>query len=629
VRARQLRRNKKKTGKKAPAATDTGRLESLALSHFRSRQYDKAIVWFEKIVRLRPFDADARNNLAVACKMAGRLEKARAHFQKALELQPAKSTLWVNLGNVCRQLGDLAEARRCYEQGIALDPDSAIAHHHLGNVLKDLGDHEAALAAYQQAVAREPKNPGYLLGLGTMQHLAGDLPAAAATLARARELAPHDPNIANNLANLYRDTRRLAEAVATYRQAMDHAPPGSWIHSNLLLALHYLCEDPHAIFAEHRRFGHALERLARRPSRPRPMRQRPIHIGYLSADFRRHPVASFIEPILANHDRDRFQVFCYFTGRQRDAVTDRLAAMVSFRDIAALDDETAARTIRNDGIDILVDLSGHTQGNRLQLLARKPAPIQATWIGYPDTTGLTAVDYRITDAVADPAEAPVSMVEQPARLPRVFLCYRPPADVPPEKGPGRPLTLGSCNALAKITDAVLDCWAALLRDLPESRLHLKNASLGNDWLRTVMVEEFVRRGVPDAEKRLQLTGFLPRIDDHLAFYNDIDIALDTFPYNGTTTTCEALWMGTPVVTLAGVCHAGRVGASLLTTIGKSEWIAATTEEYHGIVSRLAADVETVRRGAKALRQRLQDSPLMDEAGFCRELETMYASWLTS
>ncbi len=635
MRLRRFRKQRRQ--QRAAASLSKGereqRLQQEALTHLRQQRWPAAVRCLRELVRRRPEDVEARNNLAVAYRRCGKPDEARRQLEAILRLAPEQTAAWINLGNLHRQAGDLPAARRCYEQAVRLAPDQAMTHHHLGNLLRDMGDYPGALAAHRQAVRREPADAGLLLGLATAQHLNGELTAARATLEKARSLAPSDPRILNNLGNVLRDSRRLSEAVAAYQQAVALGGPGTWLHSNLLLALHYQCDDPESLFAEHQRFGAALmakvgrTTLANGHPPASARHDARIRVGYLSGDLRHHPVASFLEPVLEHHDRRRFAVFCYATTHHHDSITARLASLANgFRTIAGLDDESAARLIAADRIDILVDLAGHTQGNRLALLARRAAPVQATWLGYPDTTGLPTVDYRITDTTADPPHLPSRMSETPARMDRAFLCFRPPADIDARKTLSGPAVLGSCSTIAKITDTVLDCWAALLRELPDSRLLLKNRSLDDPGVRAATLNAFASRGVTNAGQRVRLTGFRPRAADHLAFYREIDIALDTFPYNGTTTTCEALWMGVPVVTLAGACHAGRVGASLLTAVGQTQWIAHDQEEYRAIVRRLAQAVSAVRQDAPALRQRFENSALRDETGFCRDLEALYTQW---
>ena len=309
-----------------------------------------------------------------------------------------------------------------------------------------------------------------------------------------------------------------------------------------------------AIFEAHKAWG--LSMASRVPRRNRPFANdrhpaRRLKIGYVSADFREHPVGFFFESVAMSHDRAAVSVTLYSAVKVPDATTDCLrGAADQWRSVVGLSDEDAAKAIENDGIDILVDLAGHTAGNRLGIFAYRPAPVQATWIGYPDTTGLAAIDWRITDAICDPpAEADAYAVERLMRLPEGFLCFRPPPEAPEvvERSPNLPITFGSFNAFQKLAPETIALWAAVLESVADSRLIVKAGSLGEEETRERFVRTFSAHGI--APERLILFGFKQGRDNHLAAYGDVDIALDPTPYNGTTTTMEALWMGCPVITL--------------------------------------------------------------------------------
>jgi predicted O-linked N-acetylglucosamine transferase (SPINDLY family) len=359
-----------------------------------------------------------------------------------------------------------------------------------------------------------------------------------------------------------------------------------------------------------------------------------LRVGYVSADFRQHSVAFFIEPVIEAHDRRGFEVICYSNVAWPDAVTMRMRKLADqWRDIARRCDEDVAEQIRRDGVDILVDLAGHTDGNRLLVFARKPAPVQVTYLGYPDTTGLRTMDYRLTDAYADPpGETEPYHSEELVRLARCFLCYRPATESPevgelPALAAGT-VTFGSFNSFAKVTEEVMGAWSRILLAVPESRLVLKAKGLGQAEARERAGEVFERHGI--APQRVEMTGQSESFVEHLRAYQCVDIALDTFPYNGTTTTCEALWMGVPVITLAGRSHVWRVGMSLLSNAGLPELIAATLDDYVAAAARLAGDVDGLRQMRRGLRQRLGASALTDAAGFTRRLEEAYrgiwANW---
>ncbi len=402
-------------------------------------------------------------------------------------------------------------------------------------------------------------------------------------------------------------------------------------HQNLLLVLNY-SEDHTAqqVYEEHLRFARLHEEPLRSTIEPHGNDRAPgrrLRVGYVSPDFRAHSVAFFIEPVLEHHDRDRFEVFCYYNNTLADAVTERLRRHADgWRIIAGKSDAEVARQIRADRIDILVDLAGHTAMSRALVLARKPAPVQVTWLGYPNTTGLSAVDYRITDEFADPPGTSEHLhAERLVRLPGSFSCYRPPDDAPDVAGLPAGMTgcitFGSFNAPAKISARSIGLFAEVLRAVPGSRLMLKNNALHEAATRETMIQAFLRVGV--APDRLMLLGRDPSHGHHLAHYNDVDIALDTVPYNGATTTCDALWMGVPVVTLAGTTHVGRVGVSLMSNLGLTDLIAHTPLEYSAIAARLAEDLQALAALRAGLRPRMSTSVLTDARRFTGHLEQAY------
>ena len=390
------------------------------------------------------------------------------------------------------------------------------------------------------------------------------------------------------------------------------------------------------LLAAHREWDERYGRQAPRPTAYANVRDvgRRLKIGYLSPDFRQHSVAYFIEPLLKAHDRQAVEVFCYAEVMRPDTVTAHLQGLADhwLMTVGLSDDELAER-IGTDGIDILVDLAGHTANNRLRVFARKPAPVQVTWLGYPNTTGLEAIDYRLVDAMTDPAgEADAWASETLVRLEGGFHCYSglkgaPEPGVPPCLSAGT-VTFGSFNNPAKVSAATFDAWAKLLCRLPQARLLLKGKPFADAGTRALFLARLGKRGV--AAERVELMAWLPDAAAHLAVYHRVDIALDPFPYNGTTTTCEALWMGVPVVTLRGDRHAGRVGASLLSQIGLPDLIANSVEEYVEIAVALASDPARLMDLRRSLRARIAASPLCDGRAFARKIEaafrTMWQHW---
>jgi predicted O-linked N-acetylglucosamine transferase (SPINDLY family) len=428
------------------------------------------------------------------------------------------------------------------------------------------------------------------------------------------------------------DLGRLDEARAAYERALALKPDYADVRSSVLMLLNYdPAQTPESLLAAHRAYAAALPPLpapAPHPNARDP--ERPLRIGYVSADFCAHPVGGFVRPVLAAHDPERVVVHAYSGRLVEDAVTTEIRGhAAAWRSTVGVDDAALDAQIRADGIDILVDLAGHTAGNRLSAFARKPAPIQVTWLGYPATTGLPAIDHRLSDAFADPPGAEAHGVEALVRLPGGFHCYVPAEaapDVapPPARAQGH-VTFGSFNNLSKVNDRVIAAWARVLAAVPHSRMLVKARPLADPDTRARYQALFAQAGV--ASERVSLIATAESWRDHMGQYGQVDVALDTFPYNGTTTTCDALWMGVPVIALRGDRHAGRVGVSLLSHIGLPELVAASLDDYVAAAAALAADPDRLATLRAGLRRRLIASPIGDPQRFTRALEDAYrALW---
>jgi protein O-GlcNAc transferase len=562
-----------------------------------SGELEKAVVAYRRLLTVQD-NFDARNNLGMVLQELGRLTEAARAFEQALELRPNSATAYNNLGNVLQEERRFAEAISAFQHALVLDPEYAEAYYNLGNTLEEQGRLTEAVASYQRALLLKPDY------------------ASAYT----------------NLGNVLKDQGRLEAAFAAYRRALELEPDSAMAHSNLLLNFHYGSQcDLDSLFREHQRWGqqHAacLAHEIRTHTNDRNKNRR-LRVGYLSPDFRAHSVAFFIETVLATHDRRRFEVYCYASVTRPDTVTQRLRDLSDkWRDVARLRDNEVSELIRQDGIDILVDLAGHTAGNRLLVFARKPAPIQVTYLGYPDTTGLSTVDYRLTDAWADPpGETDSFHTERLVRLANGFLCYRPPAEAPAIRWPkverpDREIVFGSFNNVSKVNAEVVALWAQIINAIPNARLIMKALKLQDVGTRENFAECFQRNQL--RPEQVEILTADPSLREHLDQYNNIDIALDTFPYNGTTTTCEALWMGVPVITLARSTHAGRVGVSILSQLGLSELIANSPETYVGLAVDLASNPNRLSELRHGLRERMAASPLCDAKGFTKDLEVAY------
>jgi len=562
-------------------------------------------------------------------------DDAIASFRQALALDPAHVKAQNNLGCTLEATGDLAAAAQCYRDAIGLDPAMAHAYYNLGNACRQLGDAKQAIQHIERALAIEPAHADWRSNLGSLQYEQLQLDEAIDNLQKAIALDPRFDRAYSALGGALLLAGRVEEAIAAFGNVLELKPNRSDVESWLLESLHYASgENAPMIFDRHLAWAKRHARGLPRWTTHRGVgldARRLLNVGYVSPDFTQHRVAGFIEPVLAAHDRGAFSVFCYSSGRQEDETTRRLRGLCDhWRDVSLASDIDAADRMRADGIDILVDLAGHTGGGRLPLFAWKPAPLQITWLGYPNTTGIPEMDYCLTDSVADPeGETERFHTEKLIRLPEGFLCYAPPRDAPepggvPQAAAGH-VTFGCFNDLAKVTPSMVALWAAILEAQPGARLVLKADGLASERSRQALRERFASHRI--AAGRVDLLPSGNSVAAHLAKYREIDIGLDVFPYNGTITTCEALWMGVPVVTLSGSARVSRAGASILRSAGLSEYVAGAPEQYVQIALKLAADIDGRRALRAGMRDRLRASPLLDAARFTRGLETAYrAAW---
>jgi protein O-GlcNAc transferase len=631
-------------------------------------QLPEAIAAARQAIRLKPDLAAAHFHLGCALYDQGQLDAAAAAYREAVLIDPAQADAYCNLGNVLRDQGKLDEVVAACRQAIRLNPGLAAAHCNLGAALQGQGKLDEAIAAYGLAIGLKPDMAEGFYNLGSALYDQGNLDDAITAYRQALRLKPDYAEAYSNLGCALRDQDRLDEAVGACREAIGLKPQYAEAHMNLGGALYehgklaeaiaacrqaialkpnYAAWSSHLLmiqnyderlsattsFEAHRDWDERHGRGGPWPVAYGNVRSvgRRLKVGYVSPDFRQHSVAHFLEPLLRNHVRNEIEVFCYAEVSWPDAVTERFMQLADhWVTTVGMSDEAVAERIGSDRIDILVDLAGHTASghaakSRLLVFARKPAPIQVTWLGYPNTTGLTAIDYRLVDAVTDPeGEADALASETLVRLPGGFLCYGG-HDGAPAPGPAPCLatgtvTFGSFNSPPKLSAATLDAWAQVLARLPQARLLLKGKPFADAATRALYLGRLAERGV--APERVELAAWLPD-QSHLALYDHIDIALDPFPYNGTTTTCQALWMGVPAVALRGDRHASRVGASLLTQIGLTDLIADSVEAYVETAVALAGDPARLADLRHSLRPLMAASPLCDAAGFARKIEQAY------
>lgn len=578
-----------------------------------------------------PQAASAREGRAVlveratAALQAQRWAGAIPDLQRLLADGPT-AVLHRELARCLRWTGRPTEALQNFSEALRLDPRDVATWEGLALLLADAGHLANAVAALEEALKIDPNSIAIRLHLAQLARRARRDGLAVSILEKTLLIDPNSVEAHNNLGACLREQGEIEASLHHYRRAVELAPTRPEVWSGYLFTLN--CDpdlSPEAVAREHRRFGEVLG-----PARPCPKVRKvgdPLRIGYLSPDFHTHSVATFIAPVIAAHDRQRVHVTCYATESGRDAMTDYLQSVADrWRDVAAFDTDRLAKQIADDGVHVLVELTGHAALNRLPALARRLAPVQVTYLGYPNTTGVSAIDLRLSDETADPVGVTDAWhTERLVRLRGGFLAWDPPAwahalPVAPVRDDSR-ISFGCFNNLSKLNDRVLTTWARLLAQVPEARLVLKATALGDERVRRRVHEIWSRHGV--AAERIQLLPVVESPADHLACYAEMDVALDPFPYAGTTTTCEALWMGVPVVTLAGGSHVGRVGCSLLRRVGLDDLVAADQDAYIDTAIRLARDRQRLAELRSTLRSRVQASPLGDPKRLARELENAY------
>ncbi len=617
---------------------------------------------YREVLSADPDHRDATHFLGLIALQQGAVDQAIDLIERAIALAPDRPTFHANLGAALLAAGNDAGALAAYRETVRLEPDNPDALQTLGSLLGKTRQFKEAETVLRQALTHRPDFPEALCTLAAALNGLNRANEAAEAARRATELSPGLADAWTNLGNALERLKQPADAEAAHRRAIEADPAVALPHynlgnllnyswrtedgikelrtaleidpdytpaqGNLLLNLLYVPDQTEeTLFWEHTRW------MSRQPATggtnhandPDPNKR--LRIGYVSPDFRTHSCAYFLEPLLTAHDKEAVEIFAYADVEHKDEMTRRLRSHTHhWRDIWGLSDEAAADLIREDGIDILVDLAGHSANNRLGLFALKPAPVQVAWLGYPVTTGLNGIGYRLTDDIADPpGEADQWHSEELIRLEGGFHCYEGPVDAPEiapllNQGAGG-ITFGSFNNISKITPATVSVWAKILTGVQGSKLMLKGRMLDNEIARDRLRAAFEDCGV--SADRLDLRQWIPRDQSPLSLYDEVDIALDTFPYNGTTTTFEALWMGVPVVSMTGSRHAARVGASILQNIGLPELITETEEQYVATAINLAGKADQRETMRLELRDRLKTSSLGDAAGFAAKIEVAY------
>ncbi|KAF7147106.1 hypothetical protein RHSIM_Rhsim03G0070000 [Rhododendron simsii] len=646
---------------------------NLGVVYSEMMQYDMALSCYEKAALERPMYAEAYCNMGVIYKNRGELESAIACYERCLAVSPnfeiAKNNMAIaltDLGTKVKLEGDINQGVAYYKKALYYNWHYADAMYNLGVAYGEMLKFDMAIVFYELAfhfnphcaeacnnlgvIYKDRDNLDKAVEFGSIHQTkllsvleqswrclhstgSGKMDAAASMIEKAIVANPTYAEAYNNLGVLYRDAGSISLAIEAYEQCLKIDPDSRNAGQNRLLAMNYIDEGADdKLFEAHRDWGRRFMRLHQQynswDNRKDP--ERPLIIGYVSPDYFTHSVSYFIEAPLVFHDYANYKVVVYSAVVKADAKTNRFRDKVLkkggvWRDIYGIDEKKVASMVREDSVDILVELTGHTANNKLGMMACRPAPIQVTWIGYPNTTGLPSIDYRITDSLADPPDTRQKHVEELVRLPDCFLCYTPS----PEAGPATPapalsngfITFGSFNNLAKITPKVLQVWARILCAVPNSRLVVKCKPFCCDSVRQRFLSTLEQLGLESL--RVDLLPLILLNHDHMQAYALMDISLDTFPYAGTTTTCESLYMGVPCVTMGGSVHAHNVGVSLLNTVGLGHLVAKNEDEYVQLALNLASDVTALSNLRMDLRRLMSKSPLCDGSKFTLGLESSY------
>ena len=591
-----------------------------------------ALEKFGYALKISPGNIEAQTGVALSLIHLCRYAEAIPLLEQLEVEMPTSLELQFLLGDALCRTARLNEAELRLSRVVAQAPDYVDAQCRLGKVYMDLRKYPEANKCLTAVLALDPRHVGSLTYMGIMMIQFCQFDNALIALGNALAIEPGNALILNNLGRATKLMGRPDEATEWYRQALEISPHDLPLIGNYLLALNY-CADlsPEFVTQEHLRLAPRNHRFDSATTPPPLQKEESckLRIGYVSGDFFTHAVSFFIEPIIIHHDYENFAVVCYSLGTTRDETTDRIQALPClWRNMAGAAPDVFEQQIREDRIDILVDLAGYTADNRIGLFARRPAPLQVSWIGYPNTSGLPQMDYFLTDSACDPPGMTEHLFSESLwRLPRIFCCYLPhmefPAVMPSPYLANRFVTFGSFNNFAKVTRQQITLWARILREVSRSRIYLKSLSLGEPSVKKSVLAQFASQGV-DSD-RIDMRVVTTTKLEHLNEYLRVDIALDTYPYHGTTTTCEALWMGTPVITRAGVTHASRVGVSLLQSVGCADCIAVDADDYVARAIALAKDPARLITLRTELRGMLAGSALMDVVGVTREVEAAFVA----
>jgi predicted O-linked N-acetylglucosamine transferase (SPINDLY family) len=597
----------------------------IALQHQRDGRLADAETICRQILAAEPNDIETLMLFGALALQTGNAAAAVTLFERASAIKSDRPEVWSNLGAALRAVGRIDEALAANRRAVALNPGSAEFHYNLGNALNFACRSDEAASAYRRAIELRPDYPEAWNNLGCALHATGLPDEAEAACREAIRLYPPYSDAHKNLGVVHLATGRVAEAIRTFRRALDLDPSNSSTHSHLLIAMNYSADcEAVEILSESKRWEaqHTKDReshAAKHPNDRSPDRR--LRIGYVSADFRWHVVGRSMLGLLQEHDRDRFESFCYSGTPLSDSLTDDLRnAAPHWRDISRMSNDDLVRTIHADHIDILVDLALHTPGNRLLAFAQKPAPIQVSYLGYCGTTGLSAIDYRFSDPQLDPPGGQECSSETTWRLP-MYWCYEPLKPTPPVSTlpafDRKYVTFGCLNNFTKVSPNTQDAWIEILRATPDSQLRV-HSLVGRH--RETFRSKFSDAGI--SPERIEFVG-VQSWDDYVQSIQSLDVGLDPFPYCGGITTCDALWMGIPVVTLSGQTAVGRAGRTILSNVDLFELVANRREEYVQIATGLAKNLPRLAELRSTLRESMERSQLRDASRHACEVESAY------
>ena len=617
-----------------PQATDLVHL--IGLIEVDTGRKDEGFANLRRVIALQPNVPHYHANLGARLLEQREAVEALACLDRAIELQPETASHHYNRGNALLQLQRWSEALATYRLSLSLQPDNPSCELQLGLALHSAGLTQEAIAHYRDMLHRRPADLSAATNLGAMLQAECDLDGAAEAFQHALRIEPNNTIPLNNLAVIHKELGETGPAIQLLRRCVELQSDSKEIRSNLILIMHYDPATTDGALAEQHAEWNRRHVPATTPHANPPIPTRKLRIGFISPDLRDHVVGRALLPSLTRHDRSQFEIFCY-AGAHPDAFGQKFRDHADgWRETTGWPADLFARRIREDQIDILVDLSLHTSDNRLDVFALKPAPVQVSWLGYPESSGLSTMDYRLTDTHLEPPAGNqiAAAGEKACLLPDCWTCYEPPSGHPavnhlPSRD-GRPFTFGSLNNSCKINDEVLGAWARILLARPDARLLLL-AKQGSHRRR--FTEALTKLGVAPAQ--ICFADYLPSTPDLsqgalLARYHEIDLALDTFPYGGMTTTLDALWMGVPVVSLIGQRNLGRAGLSILSNVGLADFAVPSVDAYVETAIRLSNDKPALTALRASLRSRMQASPLLNAEGFTRKLEVsfrdMWVEW---